>query len=75
MGQQFPKDYEIKIKYFLDEIKKKRKTLNISDENLILLINMDKTPIFFDSPFSSIINKKGVKQIEIVTSGVEKDEF
>ena len=33
MGQQLLKDYEIKIKYFLDEIKKKRKTLNISDEN------------------------------------------
>ena len=33
MEKQLPKDYEIKIKYFLDEIKKKRKTLNISDEN------------------------------------------
>ena len=36
---------------------------------------MDETPIFFDSPFSSTIDKKGVKQIEIVTSGAEKDEF
>ena len=34
---------------------------------------MDETPIFFDSPFSSTIDKKGAKQIEIVTSGAEKD--
>ena len=33
---------------------------------------MDETPIFFDSPFSSTIDKKGAKQIEIITSGAEK---
>ena len=34
---------------------------------------MDETPVFFDSPFSNTINKKGATQIEIVTSGGEKD--
>ena len=32
-----------------------------------------KNLYLFDSPFSNNINKKGVTQIEIVTSGDEKD--
>ena len=42
---------------------------------LHLIINVDETPIFFDAPFESIIEQKGVKQVNIKTSGYEKERI
>ena len=55
------KDYEKKLQFFLDEINIKRTELNISNDKLNLIINMDETPIFYDSPFSNTIDKRGTK--------------
>ena len=38
-----------------------------------LIINIDKTPIFYDAPFSNTLDKKAVIEVEIITSGAEKD--
>ncbi len=73
MGQSLPKDYEKKLAYFIEEINKKRSNLNITNDKFNLIINIDETPIFYDVPFSNTLDKKGVKKIEIVTSGAEKD--
>ena len=58
---------------FIEEINKKRSNLNITNDKFNLIINIDETPIFYDSPFSNTLDKKGVKEVEIVTSGAEKD--
>ena len=73
MGQSLPDDYEKKLSFFIEEINKKRSNLNITNDKFNLIINIDETPIFYDSPFSNTLDKKGVKEVEIVTSGAEKD--
>jgi len=64
-----------KITIFLKDIIDKRKILKIDNNNLQLIINVDETLIFFDAPFESTIDQKGVKQVNIKTSGYEKERI
>ena len=43
-----------------------RKILKNDNDNLHLLINVDETPVYFDASFESTIDKKGIKQINII---------
>ena len=75
IGQALPVDYENKIIIFLKEIISKRKLLNINDNNLDSIINVDETPLYFDAPFDTTIEKKGIKEVKINTSGYEKERL
>lgn len=75
IGQPLPSDYMNKITIFLKDIIDKRKILKIDNNNLQLIINVDETLIFFDAPFESTIDQKGVKQVNIKTSGYEKERI
>jgi len=75
IGQPLPSDYMNKITIFLKDIIDKRKILKIDNNNLHLIINVDETPIFFDAPFESTIDQKGFKQVNIKTSGYEKERI
>ena len=57
------------ITIFLKEIISKRKLLNIDDNNLDLIINVDETHLYFNAPFDTTIEKKGIKEVKINTSG------
>ena len=75
IGQSLPFDYANQITMFLKEIIFKRKHLNIDDNNLDLIINVDETPLYFDAPFDTTIEKKGIKEVKINTSGFEKERL
>ena len=56
----------------MDEVKALRQCHNFPDD---LILNMDETPIDFDVPRSSIVTKKGAREIRIQgTKGGKKRE-
>lgn len=67
IGQSLLVDYENQITIFLKEIISKRKLLNIDDNNLDLIINVAETPLYFNVPFDTTIEKKGKKEVKINT--------
>ena len=46
--------------------------LNIDEFNLQRILNVDETPIYMDMTYNKTIEKKGAKNIEIITTGGEK---
>ena len=63
LSQHLPCDLEEKLSSFHQLVKTKRK--DAFDDNLI--INMDKTPVYFDLQPGKIINKSGEKSVLIRT--------
>ena len=69
ISQKLPDDYEDKIIAFQTHIIKRRKILN---PPLSLIGNADQTPLTFDLPADSTIEKKGTSTVTIRTNGAEK---
>ena len=72
ISQKLPDDYEDKIIAFQTHIIKRRKILN---PPLSLIGNADQTPLTFDLPADSTIEKKGTSTVTIRTNGAEKTRF
>lgn len=69
MCQKLPAEFEDKLLEFQKYVIKKRK------ENKYILSqigNADQTPVYFDMPSSTTVDKKGAKSVSVKTSGGEK---
>lgn len=66
-GQALPEQKEIIKQKFVEQIIKKRKQLNILDDEDFRIINMDETPCHLSMGFDTTINFKGNSNIEIET--------
>ena len=69
ISQKLPDNYEDKIFAFQTHIIKRRKILN---QPLSLIGIADQTPLTFDLPADSTIEKNGTTTVIIRTNGVEK---
>ena len=72
IAQQLPKELSEKINNFFTFVIKHRKA---NEYKLSSIGNMDETPLNFDMPSSSTVNKIGEKSILIKTTGHEKTHF
>lgn len=72
IAQKLPKDIEVKVDSFHQFIIKERK---MYDYELGHIGNMDETPMTFDIPSNSTVNRRGEKTITIRTCGSEKTHF
>lgn len=72
IAQRLPEDLEEKKQNFLSYVLSLRIRYNYP---LFLIGNMDETPLTFDSPNPSTIEKRGTHTISIRTTGNEKKNF
>ena len=72
IAQKLPKELTEKVNNFLTFIIKHRKA---NEYKLSSIGNMDETPLNFDMPSNSTVNKMGEKSILIKTLGHEKTHF
>ncbi|KFM65154.1 Pogo transposable element with KRAB, partial [Stegodyphus mimosarum] len=73
VGQQLPMDWQDKkasfLKYVTDIIDKKKKLLRPQ------IINIDETPLAFDSPTNRTVDETGAKTASVLTTGHERTSF
>ena len=72
ISQKLPAEYHDKIIEFQKYIIKQRTE---KDFSMNLIGNMDETPMCFDMPYNTTVDKKGQKTIMIKTTGHEKTHF
>ena len=72
VGKTLPDNSIYSFYQFFCLVCKKRKELNITDDEKYRLINCDETPIFLEMPDTTTIDIKGHKEIIIDTNGNEK---
>ena len=70
-GQALPENRETIKQIFIENLIKKRKELNILDDEDFLIINLDETPCYLSMGFETTIDFKGKSNIEIETTGKE----
>lgn len=77
LGQPIKADIAEFTLKFLREVINLRKLYNINDniQDYSLIINVDKTPLYFNMPLSNTIINRGTKDIIINTLGKEKSKF
>jgi hypothetical protein len=69
MAQRLPDTYQEKLFAFQRHVLKLQKTHNYS---MGAIGNADETPVFFDMPGETTVNKAGEKTVHVRTSGAEK---
>ena len=67
--QKLPAQLEAKLERFMNNIKVLRETHKFPDTQVI---NMDETPLYFDMPGSTTVNKKGCREVRVRSTGAEK---
>ena len=72
IGQPLPNNYNQLFFDFQKKVIISRNMLNIDEFNLQRILNVDETPIYMDMTYNKTIEKKGAKNIEIITTGGEK---
>ena len=72
IAQKLPGDLEEKIVNFHRFVLNCRKKANYE---LVNIVNMDETPVWFDMPSTRTINTRGEKTVSITTTGHEKSHF
>ena len=70
--QKLPAQLETKLEKFISNVKVLRETHKFPNS---LIINMDETPVYFDMPASTTVNKKGCREVRIRSTGAEKRRF
>lgn len=60
---------EAKLEKFIDNIRVLREAHQFPGTHII---NMDETPIYFDMPGNTTVNKKGCREVWIKSTGAEK---
>lgn len=70
--QKLPAELEEKLEKFISNIKVLRETHTFPKS---LIINMDETPVYYDMPASTTVNKKGCREVRIRSTGTEKRRF
>ena len=70
--QKLPAQLETKLEEFISNVKVLREIYKFSKS---LIINMDETPVYFDMPASTTVNKKGCREVQIRSIGAEKRRF
>lgn len=72
MCQKLPSDFQEKLDSFRNYVQKA-----IGDNNISLeyIVNMDEVPLTFDIPINRCVDEKGVKSVNIRTTGHEKSSF
>ncbi len=69
VAQKLPSDLEDKIETFYVDVRTERQKYDYPKE---LIGNKDETPIYFDMVPSRTLDKKGVKEVRVKTTGAEK---
>jgi hypothetical protein len=72
IAQHLPEDLEEKKQNFINYILNKRTQYNYP---LHLIGNMDETPLTFDLPNPTTIEKRGARTVSVRTTGNEKKKF
>ena len=72
ISQRLPEDYDDKLLEFQRFIINQRKLHNF---DLSQIGNADQTPLTFDLPYATSIDRKGAKTVNITTTGNEKNHF
>ena len=72
IAQKLPKDIDEKVHNFFAFVIKERKRLDFALKNII---NMDETPMYFDMPGNTTVNKVGSKTVSVKTTGYERQYF
>ena len=65
--QKLPAQLKAKLERFMNNIKVLRETHKFPDTQVI---NMDETPLYFDMPGSTTVNKKGCREVHVRSTGV-----
>ena len=66
IAQKLPKDIDEKVQKFFAFVIKEQKRFNFALENII---NMDETPMYFDMPGNTTVDKVGSKTVSVKTTG------
>ncbi|PNF18070.1 hypothetical protein B7P43_G07656 [Cryptotermes secundus] len=69
IAQRLPDTYQEKLLAFQKHVLKLRKTHNYT---MGAIGNVDETPVFFEMPGESTVNKAGEKTVHVRTAGAEK---
>lgn len=72
IAQKLPKDVEEKVHNFEKFVLKERKMFDFA---LGQIGNMDETPMYFDMPGNTTIDRVGSKSVSVKTTGHEKQHF
>ena len=72
IAQKLPKDVDEKVQKFFAFVIKERKRFDFALENII---NMDETPMYFDMPGNTTVDKVGSKTVSVKTTGHERQHF
>lgn len=67
--QKLPAELEDKLEKFTENMKALREAHKFPDTHII---NMDETPMYFDMPGNTTVNKKGHREVRIRSTGAEK---
>ena len=70
--QKLPAQLEKQLESFVKPVKELQKAHSFSPE---LIINMDETPLYFDTSVSCTIHKIKETQIRVKSTGTEKDVY
>ncbi len=71
IGRPLPDKATELIEHFLYTIISKRLYLRINDYELNRIINLDETPVYYESPNTRMIETKGINEVIIDTEGNE----
>ena len=69
---KLPKDIDEKVHNFFAFVIKERKRFDFALKNII---NMDETPMYFDMPGNTTVDKVGSKTVTVKTTGHERHHF
>ena len=72
IAQKLPKDVDDKVQKFFAFVIKERKRFDFALENII---NMDETPMYFDMPGNTTVDKVASKTVSVKTTGHERQHF
>uniref|UniRef100_A0AAR2J5P4 HTH CENPB-type domain-containing protein n=1 Tax=Pygocentrus nattereri TaxID=42514 RepID=A0AAR2J5P4_PYGNA len=72
MSQKLPADFQAKVDSFREFVEKHVTEHNMTPDHII---NMDEVPLTFDIPMGRSVAEKGLKSVNIVTTGNEKSHF
>ena len=67
--QKLPAQLEDKLEQFIGNMKALREAHKFPDT---YIINMDETPMYFNMPGNTTVNKKGCREVWIRSTGAEK---
>ena len=67
-GQSLPRDYQGKVRNFVEFNKKQRDLYKTS-----MIANVDETPIWADMPSATTVDQRGMHTVRIRTTGREKN--